>query len=110
MEDQKKSRVEHDWQSHIEHWKQSGLSQSEYSRQAGISNKRFYYHAHRLKKAHEKAELSFIKASAVIQSTSEPPTRIRVILPNGVHAVFEELGFDALSQVLNIASQLSCSN
>lgn len=101
-----------DWPKHVELWRQSGLSQSEYSRQAGISNKKFHYHLHRLKNSQKKRALRFIEATSVVKPAlikkAEPNTNIQLILPNGVQAVLKELEFDMLAQVLKIASHLSC--
>lgn len=112
MQNQKKEGVDCDWASQVERWKHSGLNQSAYCRQEGISNKKFHYHLHRLKNEERKPELRFIEAKTVIKSSvitkQEPKTSIRLILPNGVQALIEDVAFDLLPQVLSLASHLSC--
>ena len=112
MQNQMKEQVECGWATHVESWRQSGLSQSAYCRQEGISNKKFHYHLHRLRNEECKPELSFIEAKPIIKSavTTKPEAKasIRLILPNGVQALLEDISFDLLPQVFGLASNLSC--
>ena len=112
MQNQMKEQVECDWPRHVASWKQSSLSQSAYCRREGISNKKFHYHLHRLRNEEYKPELTFIEAKTVIKSAvitkPEPKASIRLIFPNGVQALLEDVAFDLLPQVFNLASNLSC--
>ena len=112
MQNQMKEQVECGWATHVESWRQSGLSQSAYCRQEGINNKKFHYHLHRLRNEEYKPELTFIEAKPIIKSAvitkPGPKTSIRLILPNGVQARLDDVAFDLLPQVLSLASNLSC--
>lgn len=104
--------VDRYWPNHVESWKKSGLSQSAYCRQVGISNKKFHYHMQRLKKDESKPALRFIEAQvaakAVVDQKQKPKLSMRLILPNGVEAILEEVTFDLVPQMLEMARGLPC--
>lgn len=112
MQDETKSAARVCWLSHIEQWNESGLSQRAYCQQAGISSRKFYYHAQRLKNKKNPPSLTFIKATLPEKLFSakkeEPKGNIRLIFPNGVQAVLEDISLDRLPSIFTMASDLSC--
>lgn len=112
MQNEAKEKSQACWESHIDKWGKSGLSQRAYCQQEEISHKRFYYHVHRLKNKESKSAMRFIEAKPAlplsISKSKESKIRLRLILPNGVQVALEELGFDVLPQVLAVASNMPC--
>ena len=100
------------WPKQVASWKESGLSQSAYCRQAGISNKRFYYHMQRLTKDAGTPALRFIEAKVAlnpaVEQKQESKFTMHLALPNGVGVILEKVSFDLLAQVLKMAGGLSC--
>lgn len=100
------------WPKQVASWKESGLSQSAYCRQAGISNKRFHYHMQRLTKDEGKPALRFIEAKVAlnpsVEQKQESKLAMHLALPNGVGVILEDVSFDLLPQVLKMAGGLSC--
>jgi hypothetical protein len=92
------------WPKQVASWKESGLSQSAYCRQAGINNKRFHYHMQRLRKDEGKPALRFIEAmvalNPAVEQKQESKLTMHLALPNGVEVILEEVSFDLLPQVL----------
>lgn len=98
------------WPHQVESWKASGLSQSAYCRQAGISHKKFHYHMHRLKDG-DKPKLRFIEAQVAAKTVVTQQERkviLRLILPNGVGVTLEDVSFDLVPQILEMARGLPC--
>jgi hypothetical protein len=74
-----------DWPQHFERWRQSGLTQSEYCRQAGLSRHRFKYWRRKLEPAEvqrRRKRASGLVPVQVRASTAEP--NLSLTLPNGM--------------------------
>jgi hypothetical protein len=74
-----------DWPQHFERWRQSGLTQSEYCRQAGLSRHRFKYWRRQLEptevRRRRKRASGFVPVQ-VRPSTAAPS--LTLTLPNGM--------------------------
>ena len=68
------------WESHIEQWKASGLSQAAYCRKHRLKAHRFYYWRRRLSASQD--GVSFLPV-ALSSSLAQNHTRIRIHTPNG---------------------------
>lgn len=112
MQDESKSIASVCWESHLEQWSISGLSQRAYCDEAGISSKQFYYHAQRIKNRKNPPSLTFIKAKTpeklVSPTKAAPKVNMHLTFPNGMQAVLEAISLDRLPSILSMASALSC--
>ena len=84
--DQKaESHRELNWPQHFEQWRQSGLTQSEYCRQAQLSRHRFKYWRRQLEPAEVRRRRKRASGFVPVQvraSTAEP--KLSLTLPNGM--------------------------
>ena len=82
---QAKAQPEPDWPEHFKQWRQSGLTQSEYCSQAGLSRHRFKYWRRKLEpetfRSRRKRGSGFVPLQ-VKTSTVAPSLSLR--LPNGL--------------------------
>ena len=81
------SREEQDWHEHFARWRKSGLSQSDYCRQAGLSRHKFKYWRRKLepatlkKRRRKKRESGFVP----LQVRSAPlESGLSLTWPNGM--------------------------
>ena len=75
------SHREPDWPQHFERWRQSGLTQSEYCRQVGLSRHRFKYWRRKLEPGRKKRESGFVPVQ--VRAATEAPS-LTLTLPNGM--------------------------
>lgn len=79
------SHREPDWPQHFARWRQSGLTQSEYCRQVGLSRHRFKYWRRKLEPAEarrrKKRESGFVPVQ--VRASTEAPS-LTLTLPNGM--------------------------
>ena len=112
MQNQIKSKPDEYWPSHIESWRDSGLSQMAYCQQEALNYKTFHYHLRRLKAKASSPELTFIETKAVVQSAllkkAAQTLNMRLVLRNGVSIALDEMPANLLLQVLETASSISC--
>jgi hypothetical protein len=73
------------WRAQIDEWRESGLPQSRYCRERGISLATFVYWKRRLE---EKSEERFVRLKP--QASRRKGKRLCLILPGGIKVVFEE--------------------
>jgi len=82
------------WEGHIQAWRESGLSQSEYCRRNELIRHRFWYWRRRIQQA-GKESISFVpvalRSSPVAPAL--PLTSVSVTTPNGYRIELES-GFD----------------
>lgn len=77
----------HDWHEHFARWRESGLSQSDYCRQAGLSRHKFKYWRRKLepaslkKRRHKKRDSGFVPLQ--VQPAPREPG-LSLSLPNGM--------------------------
>lgn len=82
------------WQKHLEHWRQSGLSQAEYCRQNSLKPRRWNYWKKNLSRKIIDTSVSFVPVK--IPSTlpvAVPKSNLSVLTSNG-YKVEVGIGFD----------------
>jgi hypothetical protein len=86
-----KAKVQY-WESHIQAWQKTDLSQSEYCRKNKLKSNRFWYWRKRIERP-KKKDITFVPLSLSSGRISPASRTVRVIIPNGYRIELED-GFD----------------
>lgn len=100
------------WEGQRAQWEKSGLSQRAFCKQERLSYRKFTYNLHKIRNTSDIPVLRFIEAKPMVRVEENKKAlscAMRLLLPNGVQVVLEEVDIDlGLSKVVKAAGSILC--